>query len=165
MDLSTATPVRLNLGAGSKVHEGWISVGLEDAHDVRCDVRTLPLADDFADEAMAIHVLEHLWRWDALDALKEWHRVLKPRGRLVIEQPELMRCCRAVLSNPDPRAGILGLFGDPFGRNELMMHKWCWTERELKTELKAAGFRKVKATLPQFHGKRTNRDMRIEAWK
>lgn len=165
MDLPTESPIRLNIGAGSKVHEGWISVGLEEHHEIQADVRSLPLPDACADEAMAIHVLEHLQRWDAPGALAEWLRVLKPGGLLVIEQPELVRCCRGVLTNPSPRAGILGLFGDPTGKDELMMHKWCWAEAELKAELKAVGFRKVRSAAPQHHGRRNYRDMRIEAWK
>lgn len=165
MEIPAATPIRLNIGAGSKIHEGWTSVGLEDHHAIQCDVREIPVPDDYADEAMAIHVLEHLWRWDALDALKEWRRILKPGGRLIIEQPELFRVCRNILSNPSPRLGIQGMFGDPSGRNELMMHKWCWSESELKKELFAAGFSKVKIGTPEFHGKRIKRDMRLEATK
>lgn len=165
MELLVAAPIRLNIGAGSKTHEGWTSVGLEDHHEIQCDVRKLPLPDDHADEAMAIHVLEHLWRWDALDALREWRRVLKPGGRLIIEQPELLRVCRNILTNPNPQMGIKGMFGDPEGRNELMMHKWCWSETELKKELLAAGFVKVKIGKPEFHGKRDRRDMRLEAIK
>lgn len=163
MEIST---LKINIGAGSKVFEGWQSVGLEDSHDIRCDVRQIPLPDDSADEAMAIHVLEHIWRWDAEKTLAEWHRVLKPGGRLVLEMPELIRCCRNIIDGfGGDQHGIKGLFGDPSGANELMMHKWCWTEAELKIALESVGFRKVKFKQPEHHGKRRNRDMRAECLK
>jgi len=56
--------------------EGWLSLGLEVGHDVQCDVRKLPFDDDSVDAAMAIHVLEHIQRWEARDTLVEWRRVL-----------------------------------------------------------------------------------------
>jgi hypothetical protein len=46
-----------------------------------------------------------------------------------------------------------------------MMHRWGWTVREVCAELRAAGYRKVKVRDPQHHGKRTWRDMRVEARK
>ena len=47
------------------------------------DVRALPLADASVDALVAIHVLGHLEAPAA--ALAEWRRVLRPRGRLVLE--------------------------------------------------------------------------------
>jgi predicted SAM-dependent methyltransferase len=155
--------VRLNLGAGDKVVDGWTSVGLAEHHDIRSDVRRLPLPDHYADEAMAIHVLEHIARWEVADMLREWRRVLKPGGRLILELPDLVKCCRAVLQGREPRRGLWGLYGDPGYRDELMMHRWGWTPEELITELRAAGFRKVKLRDPEFHGRKKDRDMRIEA--
>lgn len=163
MDVPAAAPVRLNIGAGAKRPEGFINVGLEPEHDVQCDVRQLPLPDGYADEAMAIHVLEHLERFDAPAALREWRRVLKPGGLLVLELPDLLKCCRNVLAGVSEQEGLYGLWGDPRLGDPLMMHRWGWTVRELRAELRAAGFTKIRERDPQFHGKRFHRDMRIEA--
>lgn len=152
--------VRLNIGAGGKVIDGWLSVDLAGEPDICADVRSIPVADGYADEAMAIHVIEHLYRWDAPVALAEWRRVLKPGGLMVIECPDLMKSCRNVLSGQGERLGVWGLFGDPGYRDPLMVHKWAWTAEELMAEMKAAGFKKVRQTIPQFHKK--SRDMRIE---
>jgi predicted SAM-dependent methyltransferase len=158
-----SNPVRLNLGAGDKVFEGWTSVGLGDHHDIRADLRKLPLPDAFADEAMAIHVVEHINRWEVPAMLREWRRVLKPGALLIVELPDLLKCCRNVSLGRAPRLGVLGLFGDPNMQDELMMHRWGWTPEEMMTELRDAGFRKVKQRDPEFHGRKKDRDMRIEA--
>lgn len=158
-------PVRLNIGAGKKLFEGFLSVGLEDHHDIKTDIRKLPLPDNYADEARAIHVIEHVNRWEVLDMLKDWHRVLKPGGLLVIEQPELRRCCKAILKGLPDQEGMWGLLGDPGHKDELMMHRWCYREDELHGLLREAGFSRTESKEPQFHGKRVKRDMRIEAWK
>lgn len=166
MDVPADAPVRLNLGAGHKRLEGYLSVGLQDDHDIVCDLRQLPLPDNYAEEAVAIHVFEHFERWDAPAVLVEWRRVLKPGGLLVLELPDLLKCCRNILQgNRDEDDGILGLWGDPKHREPLMMHRWGWTVREVCFELRAAGYRKVKVREPQFHSKRTWRDMRVEARK
>lgn len=165
MELPVGTPVRLNIGAGNKVLNGWISVGLEAHHQVQADIRKLPLPDNCADEAQAIHVLEHLNRWDAPDALAEWLRVLKPGAMIGIELPELFRCCRAILKGAPRQEGIQGLFGEWELKDELMMHRHAWTEAELQEELQKAGFRDVRFVRPIYHGKRDKRDMRAEAFK
>jgi hypothetical protein len=42
---------------------------------------------------MAIHLFEHFYRWECERVLAEWRRLLKPRGRLVLELPDLHKCC------------------------------------------------------------------------
>ena len=152
--------VRLNIGAGGKVIEGWKSVDLAGDPDIRADVRAIPVPDASVDEAMAIHVLEHLYRWEAPDALREWHRIMKPGGLMAIEVPDLMACCQHVLAHRGERMGAWGLYGDPGYREPLMVHRWGWTDDELIAEMRAAGFTKVRRAIPQFHKKA--RDMRIE---
>jgi len=156
-------PVRLNLGAGKHRLDGYLSVDLaaDPPPDIQADVRALPLPDDYADEILAIHLFEHLYRWEAPAALVEWRRVLKPKGLLVLEMPDIVKCCRSVLAREHPRYGMWGLFGDPRYENPLMCHRWAWSEEELRVELVAAGFSSVRFREPKFH--KPSRDMRVEA--
>jgi len=138
-----------------------VTVDMRDDADIRSDVRKLDMPDESADEIMAIHLFEHLYRWDAEPTLREWFRVLKPGGRLVLELPDLHKCCANILAGAEDRYGLFGLFGGPAGENPLMVHKWCYSFAELRDVVRAAGFVKVKQHAPQFHKK--NRDMRLEA--
>ena len=55
--------------------------------DITADVsEKIPLADDYADCIIARHILEHCV--DHVKALKEWRRVLKKGGRLVVSCPD-----------------------------------------------------------------------------
>lgn len=161
MEVHQEAPIRLNIGAGNKRIDGWLSIDLAGDPDIVADVKQIPVPDGYADEAMAIHVFEHLYRWEAQPALKEWRRVLKPGGLLILELPDLTKCCHAVLAGASERMSIWGLYGDPGYQEPLMVHKWGWTAEELRGELRAAGFIKIKVREPQFHKKA--RDMRIEA--
>lgn len=157
--------VKLNIGAGTMRMEGWTSLGLDDAHDIRGDIRTIPLENDSVDEAMAIHVLEHLYLWDVPAALTEWLRVLKPGATLAIEMPDLIKCCRNVVDGAEPRRGLWGIYGDDSYGDVLMLHKHGQTPESLKKLLREAGFIKAKEKSPLFHGRRLYRDMRVEARK
>jgi predicted SAM-dependent methyltransferase len=165
LDLSIDAPLKIDIGAGKKTHPGWTTVGLESHHQIQTDIRKLPLPDACVDEAQAIHVLEHLNRWDAPAALADWCRVLKSGAMIGIELPELLRCCRAILKGAAPQEGIQGLFGEWQLRDEMMMHRHGWTEAELSDELYKAGFVRVRFVRPRFHGHRDLRDMRAEAFK
>ena len=165
MELHSEPPVRLNIGAGKKRPEGFTNLGLHPDHDIVSDIRTLPLPDDSVDEAMAIHVLEHVNRWEAPAMLAEWLRVLKPGAMIGIELPELFRCCRAILAGAPPNEGLQGLFGEWQLQDETMLHKHAYSEAELRDELEKAGFVNIRFVRPHFHGRRENRDMRAEAFK
>lgn len=158
-----ADPVRLNLGAGGQVLEGWVSVDLAGEPDITADVRKLPLPDEYADEIQAIHVFEHLYRWEALDTLIEWRRVLKPGGTLAIEVPDLLKCCANILGGAQDRAGLWGLYGDPQYLDPIMVHRWAYSPKELAHLMREAGFAKPKLQPVRWHKK--YRDMRFEGVK
>lgn len=164
-DVLADGPVRIDIGAGNKKREGWLSLGLEDDHDIHCDIRKLPLPDDFADEAMAIHVIEHVAPYYAVPTLKEWRRVLKPGALLILELPDLLKCCRAILAGKGPRDGLWGCYGEPSESNPMMAHLWGYSPASISVALKEAGFVKIRERAPQFHAQRLDRDMRIEARK
>jgi len=155
--------VKLNLGAGGQVLEGWTSVDLVGEPDIRADVRRLPLPDEYADEVQAIHVFEHLYRWEALDVLIEWRRVLKTGGKLALEMPDLLKCCANILGGGNERSGVFGLYGDPNYGDPLMLHRWAYTPAELAGLMREAGFAKPKLRPVQWHKK--YRDMRLEGIK
>lgn len=168
--------MRLNLGCGGKHLEGYTNVDFETNHsgkqpDVSCDLRSLPFEADSADEILSVHVIEHFWRWEVEDVLKEWLRVLKPGGKLALECPNLLQACKEYIENPD----LLGhetacmkslwpLYGDPKYKDPLMIHRWGYTPRTLGTLMHLCGFKNIKQMPAQFKQK-DPRDMRLVGWK
>ena len=170
--------IKLNLGCGGRILDGYINVDVVDERfnqtpDIVCDITNLDqISDDYADLILSVHVVEHFYYWDIHKVLTEWHRVLKPGGKIIIECPSLVKCCRNILAdtqnqaqpNDSGRMGVLGVFGDPRYDDPLMCHKWLYTPATLALELVKAGFVEINQKNAQFHMK-DYRDMRIEAIK
>jgi len=73
-------------------------MGCKSVADIVADVsEKIPLPDDYADCIIARHVLEHCV--DHVKALKEWSRILKPGGKMVISCPN-EKVCDGVPLNP-----------------------------------------------------------------
>lgn len=95
----------LDLGCGGKkLHEKMVGVDIRASGqmgvganvdrpavaDVEADVLNLPMEDHSVDGVLAKHLLEHVI--DPVYALKEWNRVLKQDGKLVILCPDYRHC-------------------------------------------------------------------------
>ena len=170
--------IKLNLGCGDKKLPGYVNVDIVDSRcnsvpDVICDVRNLSsFSDNYADEILAVHVVEHFWRWEVVSILKEWCRVLKPGARLVLECPNLIAACQEFLKNPDlaSQPGIEGqrtmwvLYGDPRWQDPLMVHRWGYTPKSLALVMHEAGLDSLRQEPAQFK-LREPRDMRITGRK
>ena len=171
-------PVKLNLGCGDKILPGYVNVDVAAsrknlAPDVLCDLHQLaPFADNSADEILSVHVVEHFWRWEVEDILKEWVRVLKPGGKMILECPNLISACQEFLKNPEANAGpgpegqrsMWVFYGDPGWKDPLMVHRWGYTPRSLAAVMWQAGLRDMKQEPAQFK-LREPRDMRITGIK
>ena len=83
-------PVKLHIGAGDKRLEGWVNVDLKrlPGVDVVADV-TKGLDFENVEAVFAEHFLEHLSVSDALNFLREAHRVLRDGGWLRLSTPNL----------------------------------------------------------------------------
>jgi ubiquinone/menaquinone biosynthesis C-methylase UbiE len=162
--------MKLNLGCGKKYLETFTNVDVQHIEgakcpDVLCDLKALPFKDDSADEILSVHVVEHFFRWEVGPLLREWWRVLKPGGKMVLELPDVLKAARNLLAGMGDQMAMWPLYGDDTLKDPYMCHKYGWSEQTLKRELEACGFRDVKIRKPQFHGGRENRDMRLECVK
>ena len=169
----TATK-KLNLGCGDKILPGYVNVDVAEARagkrpDVLCDLRALkPFESGSVDEVLAVHVVEHFWRWEVADVLREWLRVLRPGGRMVLECPNLASACEAFLADSDVASGpgpegqrtMWVFYGDPRWKDPLMVHRWGYTPKSLAALMQEVGLVNTRQEPAQFK-LREPRDMRI----
>lgn len=170
--------MKINVGAGKRTHPDWWNCDIEQDPgasqplDQICDAKSVPLPDGCADVVQAIHLIEHLYRWEIDAALSEWRRLLKPGGLLILELPNLVKCCENYLAgrmrggkDPD-QLSRWGIYGDPRTGNPFMNHRWGYSPSELMGILHERGFVRAAELPTQFHpAGRSHRDMRIEAFK
>lgn len=156
--------VRIHAGSGDKPWPLWINVDAHGDPDIVSDVRTMPFEASYADEISAIHVVEHIPRLSVDNMLLDWHRILKPGGKLSIEVPCLNKIAQMIVDG-EKNMGLMqmGIFGDPRDKKSGMMHAWAYTREELTNILINTGYVDIKETRPKFHIEK--RDMRIEARK
>lgn len=149
-------PLKLHLACGHDYQEGYINVDLysDGKCDARFDVREIPYEDNTVDEIRAFHIIEHFSFKEVHEVLKEWHRVLKPGGRLWLETPNMLELCKSFVD------GVAGMNIEEW-RNYLYCHffahadpgpggthKFLFTENQLRTNLYWAGFNNMKVLPP-----------------
>lgn len=154
---------KLHLGSGKHPWPGYINIDQDERADEIGDVTALDYADNSVDEIHAVHLFEHLNRMQAPKVLSDWHRVLKPGGKLVLELPCMEKIAQMIVDG-ETRVGftLFGIFGDIRLPNPLMRHQWCYTSTELADLMKQTGF-EVEVLEPVYHVKQ--RDMRLEGVK
>ncbi len=121
------------------------------------------VADSSVDAVFSSHNLEHLYAHDVPIALKEFLRVLKPDGYLVVTCPDLQSVCALVAedklteaaytSPAGPIAPIDILYGyRPALQqgNFFMAHRCGFTQRVLIETLQASGFAMVASIRKSF---------------
>lgn len=179
MELHKAHDLKLNVGCGKRVLDGWVNIDAVRASDaprdpeLLCDItKGIDLAAGCAAVVQAIHLFEHFYRWDAERVLDDWYRLLKPGGLLILELPNLVKCCQNYLDgrmrggkDPDQLARW-GIYGDPRTQEPFMNHRWGYSPAELSAILQQHGFKSVTEQPTQHHpAGRKHRDMRLEAIK
>lgn len=156
--------LKLNLGSGKRPIEGYTGVDLALGADVHADIRDLSMYEDNSvDEIIAIHVIEHFYKWEIPQLLHEWRRVLKPKCKLILECPDLEKVATHFLSGGTEQLGMWGFYGNPDLKDVLHTHKWGYTGKTLTSTLQKAGFRDVKVLPAEY--KLPVRDMRVEGFK
>jgi SAM-dependent methyltransferase len=115
------------------------------------DITKLDFDDNSVTEILASHVFEHLNPYHAIDILKNWLRVLKPGGKLIMEMPNIEALCRKfVTANKTERYSILNVvygsvnttdIGGP--DNITSPHLFGWWPESLYDHMGAAGFTNI----------------------
>lgn len=166
-------PIKLNLGCGEHHWAGFINV---DAHaegaDARFDISSVPYPyeENSVDEIQIIHVIEHLDPRAVLGIVKEWLRILKPGGMLVIECPSFEKVigfCINPKTAMNPYLTKYALYGDvPLQKGADgagQIHRWCYSLQELADLLAGCGFVNLEREPALFHI--MGRDQRWLAYK
>lgn len=142
--------IKLNLGSGGDYIAGFINIDLyAEKADERYDIAKLKYEDNSIDEIRAYHVIEHFDYLHAHDVLKEWYRVLKPNGIIRIETPDFLESCKAFIeTDQDGRWNLYGHFFSTAWLSPGLVHKFLYTEFELKKSMSWAGFKNIERKEP-----------------
>ena len=144
-------PVRINLGSGERPLEGFVNVdALPNARgvDVVTDISdVLPFESGSVDLIYAAHLLEHFPTDAVPKMLKEWRRVLRDGGQLLVAVPNLdviagMLVERRGWFTPPHAPWIGAIYGGQ--KDEYDFHKTGFTAPWLAHLLNEAGFGSVR---------------------
>lgn len=162
--------IKLNLGSGGDYIQGYVNIDLyAEKADERYDISKLPYGDNSIDEIRAYHVIEHFDYLAAHDVLKEWCRVLKPGAKIKLETPDFLESCKEFIqADQDGRWDLYGHFFSTAWISPGLIHKFLYTEFELKKTMTWAGFKNITRTEPNSgYVKETNKHifLNVEATK
>ncbi len=139
--------MKLHVGCGKIYKEGFINI---DAYDSTVADKIMPANDlsfssNSIDEIESIQLIEHLGFFNAIYALSEWFRVLKPGGYLLIETPNLEVSFKKFINGglETKKNIITWVYGV---ESKGMLHKLCFPEDLLEELLKKIGFIEIEKT-------------------
>lgn len=133
--------MKLHLGCGTKILDGYINVDVRQLPGVHI-VTSIDNLSMFTDESVDLiyccHVLEHLSRHKVQSALKEWHRVLKPGGKVQISVPNFEAIVQHYNENHElPKLVGLLYGGQTYPEN---YHYNIWDMATMTVLLESSGF-------------------------
>jgi len=133
--------MKLNIGCGKKFEPAYCNIDLYETliADKIMSALNLEFEDNISDEIKAIHVIEHLTFFEAIYALSEFFRILKPNGMLIIEIPDLNKACKFYSNSDDEFKKVIldWIFGAP---HKGLQHKFCFPSFLLIEVLENIGF-------------------------
>lgn len=172
-------PVKLHLGCGTVMMDGFINVDGEYMKDKGFPIayhdltKPFPIPDNSVDEILSVHVIEHFPRHQVDPMMKEWLRILKPGGFVATEWPDALKACKEIVNNPsimysDDRRALkrtmyVFWFDDSRYNDVAMMHRWGYSEESLGQLFTNNGFKKWISEPNKF--RKTPNDSRILAFK
>lgn len=160
---------RLEVGSGNNPAPGYrhadIDPGMPEL-DYVCSMEAIPVLDGTFAEVRSVHSIEHVSMATARAALREWHRILAPGGRVYVDTPNIERNALlyargewlrdfAILTpeqqaacsiNGEPSRGLwlnFKVFSDDDSRAAWNLHRWNADPLLLRDLLLEAGFTEI----------------------
>lgn len=137
--------MKINLGCGAEYKKNYLNIDAYDktVADKIMDATDLKIDDNQAEEILALQLIEHLGIIGGIHCLSECFRVLKPKGVLIIETPDLIESFKQFLNGDrETRKNLLPWI---YGVNmQGMLHKICFPDDLLKEILVDIGFENIK---------------------
>lgn len=101
--------MKLEIGPGDLPTEGYLHYDMRPLSGVEVcgDGMTLPFKDNSFTEIFGQHVLEHWPRDDTVRVLREWVRVLEPRGVIRTITPNLTWLMACYFHNPNAKHDVV----------------------------------------------------------
>lgn len=146
--------IKLDIGGGSdKRDEDYLAVDLYGKMDVKAQMWALPFRESTVDSIWSAHTLEHAPKDKVIDTLKEWLRVLRVGGRLILQVPDFNYVARYWLVGPDRGWAEAMVFG--MQANEGDYHRCAFSSETLRGDLTGAGFDVKRIEMRSTHGQMT----------
>jgi len=167
-------PIKFNMGAGQDRFEGYINIDKYNSNaEVQADFFDLNLSNDVADEVLASHVIEHIPQHRVYELLTKWYSLIKPKGKLVLELPNLEELCKDFLqqNDEDRWSTAMCMFGayveedtpETREKGALSPHLFGYYPKSLTKILTDVGFKEVKILPATFN--HPGKNFRVEATK
>ena len=142
--------MKLHLGCGTKILEGWINIDSVEAckPDLVADIsQPLPYEDLTVDEILAEDLLEHFDKYLRFVVFYEWARVLKIDGTITLQVPDFQKILKKY-SKFGYDNFVDFIFGEnmwesKFYNGHFGNHKWGYSQKTLVEFVKLFGIEPV----------------------
>jgi len=139
--------IKLHLGCGWRdFGEEWIHIdGGGYKHLKYHSITDLSQFKDNSVEVIyASHILEYFDRFEVVDVIEEWKRILKPNGKLRLAVPNFEVLCDLYREGTIDLKQILGpLYGRMQMGDEVVYHRTTYDFESLKILLETSGFKEI----------------------
>ena len=144
------TTIKLDIGCGKTPRAGYIGVDAfqyefgNDANIIEAQMWNIPIDDGLVVEIYSSHALEHIPQKQVIPTLKEWKRLLHPKGIITLIVPDLIWVCANFLERhtdalPHQLDPLMFIFGNQEHDGEF--HKTGFTPHWLRYYAIKAGLR------------------------